>query len=168
MKLIKIRPVIRIQSTNTHCVILDSSKAIQSIWCGFKITDFTFNRRQNRSWTTPGASLLHVHCSIGHDLTKRFVHIKSMEWFVNRTWAVGKNVSETFLETNNNFVIVSRNIKSFRKRFLKHKFVSETKSCFENDFHCLNFSKYEERGLFQKPRKLLLKQRTVISVFVFA
>ena len=72
---------------------------------------------------------------------------------------------------------VSRNQQQFRNRFSKHKFVSETifkhkivsetKNCFENDFHCLNFSKYEERGLFQKPRKLLLKQRTVISVFVF-
>ena len=126
MKLIRIWPVIRTQSTNTPCVILDSSKAIQTIWGGFKITDFKFSRRQNRFWTTPGASLLNVHCSIGNDLTERFVHLKSIEWFVNRTWAVGKNVSEAFLETKNHFGIVFRNKKSFRKRFLKHKIVSET------------------------------------------
>ena len=148
MNLIKIRPVIRIQSTNTHCVILDSSKAIESIWCGFKITDFTFNRQQSRLWTTLVPHCYKAYCSISHDLSKRFVHIKSIEWFVNRTWAVGKNVPETFLETKNHFVIVFRNINSFRKRFLKHKIVSETKSCFRNAFHSLNFSKYEERGLF--------------------
>ena len=104
-------------TTNTHCAILNSSKAIETIWGSFQITDFKFNRRQNRSWTTPGASLLNVLCSIDNNLIERFVHIKSIEWFVNRTWAVGKNVSETFLETKKHFGIVFRNINSFRKWF---------------------------------------------------